>query len=55
MELLFWASAALITYVYIGYPMLLAAWARLAPRPPRKHQFPAGHWPSLSIILAARN
>jgi cellulose synthase/poly-beta-1,6-N-acetylglucosamine synthase-like glycosyltransferase len=55
MELLFWTSAALIAYVYIGYPLLLAAWARLAPRPPKKHQFPAGHWPSLSIILAARN
>jgi cellulose synthase/poly-beta-1,6-N-acetylglucosamine synthase-like glycosyltransferase len=55
MELLFWTSAALIAYVYAGYPLLLAAWARLAPRPPKKHQFPAGHWPSLSIILAARN
>jgi biofilm PGA synthesis N-glycosyltransferase PgaC len=55
MELLFWTSAALIAYVYVGYPLLLAAWARMAPRPPKKYQFPAGHWPSLSIILAARN
>lgn len=55
MELLFWASAALIAYVYAGYPLLLAAWARLAPRPPKKHQFAAGSWPSISIILAARN
>ena len=55
MEPLFWTAAALIAYVYVGYPLLLAVWARLAPRPPKKHRFPAGHWPSLSIILAARN
>jgi poly-beta-1,6-N-acetyl-D-glucosamine synthase len=55
MEFLFWTSAALVAYVYVGYPLVLAAWARLAPRPPRKHQFAAGYWPSLSIILAARN
>jgi poly-beta-1,6-N-acetyl-D-glucosamine synthase len=55
MELFFWTSAALIVYVYAGYPLLLAVWARLAPRPPKKHQFAAGHWPSISIILAARN
>jgi cellulose synthase/poly-beta-1,6-N-acetylglucosamine synthase-like glycosyltransferase len=29
MEILFWASAALIFYVYIGYPLALAGWARL--------------------------
>src|SRR4029453_15228732 len=55
MEFLFWTSAALVAYVYVGYPLVLAAWARLAPRPPQKHQFPDGYWPSLSIILAARN
>jgi poly-beta-1,6-N-acetyl-D-glucosamine synthase len=35
MESLFWISAAAIGYVYAGYPLLLAAWARLAPRPAR--------------------
>lgn len=55
MEFLFWASAALIAYVYVGYPLLLETWARLAPWPPEKHQFAPGSWPSISIILAARN
>ena len=54
MEILFWTSAMVIAYVYAGYPALLAAWARLAPRPVRKG-FAPGSWPSLSIVLAARN
>jgi poly-beta-1,6-N-acetyl-D-glucosamine synthase len=29
MEILFWASAATIVYVYAGYPLLLAVWTRL--------------------------
>lgn len=55
MEILFWASAFVIAYVYVGYPLLLAAWARLAPRPPRRASFPAGAWPAVSIVIAARN
>jgi cellulose synthase/poly-beta-1,6-N-acetylglucosamine synthase-like glycosyltransferase len=56
METLFWCSAIVIAYVYAGYPLLLAAWARLSARAPRKT--PAGEsrsWPSISIIIAARN
>jgi hypothetical protein len=34
MEILFWGSAIAIGYVYAGYPLLLAAWARLRGRPP---------------------
>lgn len=55
MELLFWISAVVIAYVYAGYPLLLAGWARLAPRPARRAEFPAGAWPPISIIVAARN
>ena len=55
MEILFWASAFVTAYVYAGYPLLLAAWARLRPRPARKTGFPQGAWPSISIIVAARN
>jgi cellulose synthase/poly-beta-1,6-N-acetylglucosamine synthase-like glycosyltransferase len=55
MEILFWASALVIAYVYVGYPVLLAAWARLAPRPVRRTGFAPGAWPSISIVLAARN
>ena len=55
MELLFWISALVIAYVYAGYPVLLAVWARLAPKPPQKVRFAPGSWPSLSIVVAARN
>jgi cellulose synthase/poly-beta-1,6-N-acetylglucosamine synthase-like glycosyltransferase len=55
MAVLFWSSAALIAYVYVGYPLLLAAWAQLAARPPKKRRFAAGHWPAISVIVAARN
>jgi biofilm PGA synthesis N-glycosyltransferase PgaC len=55
MEILFWAAALVIAYVYAGYPALLAGWARLAPRPVRKAGFAPGAWPSISIVLAARN
>jgi poly-beta-1,6-N-acetyl-D-glucosamine synthase len=54
MRTLFWISAALVVYVYVGYPLLLAAWARLAQRRPRTADA-ATSWPSISIILAARN
>ena len=54
MKTLFWVSAAIVAYVYVGYPLLLAAWARLAQRRPRTAHV-AGIWPSLSIVLAARN
>ena len=50
----FWLAVALTAYVYAGYPMLLAAWARLRPRPTRAA--PARSWlPPISIVLAARN
>ena len=39
METLFWASAFVIAYVYVGYPALLAAWARVAARPVNKAGF----------------
>jgi cellulose synthase/poly-beta-1,6-N-acetylglucosamine synthase-like glycosyltransferase len=55
MEILFWTSAAVIAYVYVGYPLLLAAWARVAPRQPRKTPFRTGCWPTVSIVVATRN
>jgi cellulose synthase/poly-beta-1,6-N-acetylglucosamine synthase-like glycosyltransferase len=55
MELVFWTSTFVIAYVYVGYPLLLAAWARVAPRPTRKAGFDDGDWPAISIIVAARN
>jgi cellulose synthase/poly-beta-1,6-N-acetylglucosamine synthase-like glycosyltransferase len=55
MIVLFWISALIVAYVYVGYPCLLAAWARMAARPPRRGAFAAGAWPSISIVVAARN
>ena len=56
MESVFWASFVVIVYVYAGYPLLLAAWSRLAARTPRKPDVAATReWPSLSILVAARN
>jgi cellulose synthase/poly-beta-1,6-N-acetylglucosamine synthase-like glycosyltransferase len=56
MESLFWVSAIVVLYVYAGYPLLLAAWARVAGAPPRRGPADgARRWPSISIIVAARN
>lgn len=56
MEGLFWTSAFVIIYSYLGYPLLLAAWARLARRAQRKAPIDGTRdWPSISVILAARN
>lgn len=38
MTLVFWLSAAIVAYVYVGYPLLLRLWARLRPRPVRFDQ-----------------
>jgi poly-beta-1,6-N-acetyl-D-glucosamine synthase len=51
----FWASVSVIFYVYLGYPLLLAAWARLASRPVRKASGVSSEGPSISIVVAARN
>lgn len=53
MKTLFWISAVIVVYVYVGYPLLLAAWARVTRRAPRKST--AGPWPAISIVVAARN
>ena len=56
MESVFWWSVIVIVYVYAGYPLLLAAWARLATRTPRKADpGTARDWPAVSILVAARN
>lgn len=55
MDILFWTATLVTAYVYVGYPLLLAAWARIAPRAPRKAPFADGGWPAISIVVAARN
>ena len=54
MVTLFWVSAFIIGYVYVGYPLLLAIWAAAAGRPVRTSGS-ARRPPALSIIVAARN
>jgi hypothetical protein len=52
MLLVFWVSALTIVYVYAGYPVLLAAWARLRARPIARD---AAHRPRVSLIVPAYN
>jgi poly-beta-1,6-N-acetyl-D-glucosamine synthase len=51
MELLFWIACGVIAYVYVGYPALLAVWARIAPKPALSRPIT----PPVSIVVAARN
>src|SRR4029453_16076602 len=55
MLVLFWFCAAVVTYVYFGYPAVLAVWARLVDRRPCRAPFPTGGWPAISIVVAVRN
>lgn len=55
MIVLFWISVATVAYVYVGYPCLVALWARIADRRPRRARFAEGSWPAISIVIAARN
>ena len=55
MRSVFWLSALLVAYVYAGYPLLLACWARLRPLPAPRPAAPADDLPTVSIVIAARN
>ena len=47
----FWTAFVGVLYVYLGYPALLAAWSRIAPKPVLRR----AHTPGVSVIIAARN
>lgn len=49
---LFAACVGFIAYTYAGYPLLIAAWARLRPKPVDRD---AAHRPSVAIVLACHN
>src|SRR3954463_164139 len=55
MRLLFWLSALAVGYVYIGYPVLLFAWASLRPARTRRKPQAGAALPRMSIIMAVRN
>jgi poly-beta-1,6-N-acetyl-D-glucosamine synthase len=49
---LFWVACAIVVYVYLGYPVLLAIWSRIRPRPIATGD---SLLPGVSIVIAARN
>src|SRR4051812_21262432 len=51
MQVIFWASAALVAYTYLVYPLVLACAVKLRPRPVRRGPFKV----SVSFVLAAHN
>jgi cellulose synthase/poly-beta-1,6-N-acetylglucosamine synthase-like glycosyltransferase len=55
MTLVFWISIAVVAYVYVGYPALLACCAAIANRRGERTAARPAHVPSLSIVIAARN
>ena len=56
MEILFWVSVFVIAYVYVGLPgAARRLGAARGPAGRARRPFAAGSWPSISIVLAARN
>jgi biofilm PGA synthesis N-glycosyltransferase PgaC len=55
MAVVFWVSALLVVYIYAGYPCLASAWAGLSERRRGRRTCEPRRWPSLSIVVAARN
>jgi biofilm PGA synthesis N-glycosyltransferase PgaC len=50
-ETIFWTSLSCIAYVYVGYPLLLMVWRRLAQRPVHKRY----QEPTVSLVIAMHN
>src|SRR6059058_4397427 len=55
MRSVFWLSVLTVAYVYAGYPILLACWARWRPLPAPRAAAPDDDLPTVSIVIAARN
>ncbi len=51
MSAIFWFSSAMLFYVFVGYPLLILAWARLRSRPVRS----APWQPLVSVLMVVRN
>jgi cellulose synthase/poly-beta-1,6-N-acetylglucosamine synthase-like glycosyltransferase len=47
----FWSALLLTVYVYIGYPLALLVWSKIAPRPVRKRDIE----PAVSLVIAMHN
>jgi cellulose synthase/poly-beta-1,6-N-acetylglucosamine synthase-like glycosyltransferase len=53
MEILFWGTLGLLVYTYVGYPVLLGVFARVAPR--RNQHDPSYQFPSVTLLISAYN
>lgn len=51
MQALFWLSAVLISYIYLGYPLLL----RILPKRPLEHQNNESYQPLVTVLIPAFN
>ena len=51
MQLVFWASTALLAYTYVGYPLLIRLWAGITPQ----HHITGWAMPRLTLIVVAYN
>lgn len=51
MSVIFWLSALMLLYVFIGYPLLLFLWAGLRKNPPGT----GDHQPDVSVLIVAYN
>jgi poly-beta-1,6-N-acetyl-D-glucosamine synthase len=51
LPIVFWLSFAFVAYVYLGYPVVLMLWRRIAARPVKKE-----YWePAVTLVIAAHN
>ena len=50
-EILFWVAATVLAFTYVGYPLLLAAYATLRERP----TMVGGARPTVTVVIAAYN
>jgi len=48
---IFWAAILMLLHAYLGYPLLLGAWARLRPHPAAR----GTHLPRVTIVVVAHN
>ena len=55
MKLVFWLSLAVILYTYVGYPLAIAALARIKPRRHLRQPWTATGHPPISIVMAVHN
>jgi cellulose synthase/poly-beta-1,6-N-acetylglucosamine synthase-like glycosyltransferase len=51
LQLIFWIAALVLGYTYVGYPLLIRAWAQLHGRPPLRKETS----PPVSVLVVAHN